>query len=288
MKKTNLKKTYKKKKELIKGRITIIILLVVVIIGAVALVGGLFPTVEHIDLGRKVVIVDEEAARNESSRDSLQLRDIPFKECEETAAVDFLLDRTGSMRLTTPDGEQKIKKLKDAVNTFYDNLSQDSVIGVQSFADSAIYGGPSVDVIINLKKDITNFKTQINALPADGSTPTAQGLSLAYQELQKGIQKFPERQFSLIVVSDGQPCCEDQTFSRDPRNVSPDPSQQIKDLGVTIYSIGIMTQQQIADGEMEQLLKHIASSPENFKLSPDGEDLERIIAEISQDLCQSI
>ena len=285
-------RTIKRKKRVIKrrknildtfsrGSITIALLIGIVIVGAVYFVGGIFPKVEHIDIGeqgRRVVIDTEADPATGAAEDALRLRTIKFKPCSETAAVDFLLDRTSSMTLRTPSGEQKMDVLKDAVISFIDNLSDSSVIGVQYFSSADI--GNLIE--IQLKKDAGDYAAQIRALPPLGNTPTHDGLAYAYNRLQNGVPKYPEREFAFIFVSDGQPVPPTQ----DPRLFNPDPSQQIKDLGVEVYSIGILDQRQIASGQMKDMLTHIASSPENVFISPDGQDLEKIVNQIGQELCE--
>lgn len=262
------------------GNITLIILIAIVIAGAIYLVGGVFPHLEQIDTGEqgRVVVPDLEDTEGASSTASLRLKTIKFKQCTETAAVDFMLDRSGSMKQKTPSGETKIQALKDAVTLFIDNLSTDSVIGVQYFSSEGI--GNLIE--INEKKNIGDYSEAIKALPANGQTPTHNALAYSYNRLQNGVQKYPDRDFAFIFVSDGEPV----PSSQDPRLFDPNPADQIKDLGVEVYSIGILDNNQIRSGKMKELLTDIASSPDNVYISPNGEDLDNIIAQISQDLCQ--
>lgn len=262
------------------GNITLVILIAVVIAGSIYLVGGVVPHLEQIDTGEqgRVVVPDLEDTEGGSDSASLRLKTIKFKQCTETAAVDFMLDRSGSMKAKTPSGETKIQALKDAVILFIDNLSDNSVIGIQYFSSRGI--GNLIE--INEKQNIGNYAEAINALPADGNTPTHDALAYSYARLQNGVQKYPDRDFAFIFVSDGQPVPNTQ----DPRLFNPNPADQIKNLGVEVYSIGILDSNQIRSGQMKELLTDIASSPDNVYISPNGEDLDKIIASISQDLCQ--
>ncbi len=268
------------------GSITLPILIGIVILGAIYLVGGPLPHLEQIDTGEqgRVVVPDLENTDSATDSASLRLKTIKFKQCTETAAVDFMLDRSGSMKARTPSGDTKIQTLKDAVNLFIDNLSDDSVIGVQYFSSKGI--GNLIE--INEKKNIGDYANAINALPADGNTPTRDALAYSYSRLQNGVQKYPDRDFAFIFVSDGEPVPDfpPPKESQDPRRFDPNPADQIKGLGVEVYSIGILDNTQIKSGKMKELLTDIASSPENVYISPNGEDLDNIIARISQDLCQ--
>src|SRR3990167_4369952 len=83
-----------------RGGIGIITLMIVIIILAgIFLVGGIFPKPSTTDPNAEKFTVIPEIPLD--SRKSLQLKTIKFNSCTSTAAVDFLVDRSGSMRYGT-------------------------------------------------------------------------------------------------------------------------------------------------------------------------------------------
>lgn len=264
-----------------RGTITTTVLLGVVIIGSILLVSGIGPkyqiTPKDPNAGGFVPDIEDKTINEKS----LQLKTIKFKKCESTAAVDFLLDRTGSMSDSAPDGQRKLDKLKEATLTFVNSLSDDSVLGIQTFSSSGI----TDDVPIALFRDNKAVaESKIKSLQAMGQTPTTDALRFSLNKLKEGQSKFNDRQMNFIFVSDGEPVPNDQD-PRLPQN-NPDPSQEIKNLGITIYTIGILDANQIRKGRVQELLKHIASSPEKSFIAPDGNQLVEIYNQIRFELCK--
>lgn len=254
--------------------------MLIIVIGAVMLAGGVFPKYQitpRPDGSGFFTPVDDGKTVNEKS---LQLKTLKFKQCGETAAVDMMLDRTGSMGLLAPDGQRKIDKLKTATLAFVHNLSDDSVIGLQSFDSGSITN----DVPLSIYKDVkTLVDSKINTLSPGGSTPTTSALRFSYNILKDGIQKYPNRKIAFIFVSDGEPV----PSSQDPRlpQNAPDPSSEIKKLGITVYSIGILDAGQIRSGQMKSLLEHIATDRSKAFIAPDGTQLTEIYNQIRFQLC---
>lgn len=285
-------KSNRKKRSLIqqwflsKGSITFKVLLAVIIIGSVALVSGIFPQSQITPLDPDAPKVRPVIDKDNINQDSLQLRSIGFESCSQTAAVNMLLDISNSMNSRAPDGETKIKKLQDSTVLFSQNFTDDSVIGIQTFNSSCTTYIPDLKqpVPIQLFSGVSgSIESTIRGIQATGCTPTSSALSYSLEQLRPALNTYPDRNFSLIFVSDGEPVPD----SQNPQDNSPDPSQEIKNLGVTIYSIGIMTPEQIRDGSMKQLLEHIASTPDKAHIAPDGTQLTEIYNQIGTDLCQA-
>lgn len=277
------KRTILKKLQRSKGSITFALILGVIIVGSVLLVSGIIPkdqlTPQDPDAPTFRPIINEE----DQDRNTLQLRTIDFESCSQTAAVVLLLDTTGSMgRAADSSGKTKMDKLKESTILFTNNFTDDTVVGIQRFSSREI----SELIEVNYYRDVKDIvSSRINALPNIGGTPTADGLRFSLNVLRKSLPNYPGRHFSFVFVSDGFP----EPSSQDPRlpNNAPDPSTEIKNLGVTVYSIGIMDQRQINDGRMKQLLDHVASSPDKSYIAPDGNQLTEIYQQIGQELCNT-
>ncbi len=265
-----------------KGNIAFKAIIGVVIIGSILLVSGFFPkgqiTPKDPNAPKYRIDPDQD---NSTSRSNLQLKTIAFQSCSNVTAVNMLLDTTGSMSRQAPDGQTKMRKLQDATISFLNNFTDDSVLGIQTFSSQAIRELVRIDYYKNVKDGLEN---KIRRLPADGNTPTTEGLRFALERVKEGQARFPDRNFTFIFVSDGEPFPE----SHDPRlaHNAPDPSVEIKNLGVTVYSIGILEPLQIQRGEMKRLLEHIASDPGKAYIAPDGNQLSQIYEQIGFEMCK--
>lgn len=241
----------------------------VVIIGSIALVSGVFPK-------NQITPQDPNAPKFKPKIDdttlqkrSIQLKTVKFEVCSETVAVEMVLDRSGSMR------GQKIRDLKNTTRSFIDKLTDDSPIGLVTFGTGAIeafriqkYGEVKV-----------NLDSIINGLEPDGSTYTRDAMEKAKAALEVGIPEFPGRQFSLVLVTDGVP--------NPPNTQNPVvTANEIKNMGVKIYVIGI-TQNIIGRDRTEMLsLMNQVASPDSFFEAPSTTELQTIFERIGAEMCQ--
>lgn len=258
---------------LFKGDAMVTLLLAVVVIAAVFFVGGALPQQSPDTQDRSnEAVIDEDSLSSSTNGNQLQLKTLKFKKCSSIAAVSMMLDRSGSMG---DDG--KITKLKSATLSFASNFADDSVIGIQSFDSNDI----REDVPISYYKDVKDLVvTKVNALTPGDKTPTYRALQFSRDILIPAIPKFSDRTFNFIFLSDGLPV---PPQTEDPRGYSPNPADEIKALGVTVYTIGIFgPADSVAGGE---LLKSIASSPDNYFATPTGDDLSSIYDAIGTKIC---
>lgn len=299
------RKTIKKRKIFsfyLKGKVTIYLLILVVILGSILFAQGIFPksTITPSLEDQESILASQTPG---PERHNLQLDTLKFIKCGETAAIDFLLDRSGSMR------GNKLDNLKSAINLFTNKLSDNSVLGIQSFSDPT--HPQRVDIPISYYKDVKQIVVPITkSLDAEGSTYMRDAFELTRNELfsaldaknNDGSKKFPDKyKFNLIFISDGVPelldCSRQQhkdgICSTDSQNpiINPDISQQIKDKGITIFTIAYLD---IIDAgfndSLEAIMKHIASKDTNgnafyFK-APINNQLDGILAQISTKICK--
>lgn len=214
---------------------------------------------------------------------SLQLKPITFKKCSGTVTVDFLLDRTGSMGRITPSGKTKISRLKEAVRQLTDKLSDTSIVGIQSFSSNQTgINNITNDVPVSYYKDVkTLIPTKINALQAQGNTPTHDALAYSYTVLRNAQPLFKDREFSFILVSDGEPVPE----SQDPRGFNPNPADQIKALKINVFTLAIYDSSQAKNPKLSGLLRSIASKPENYYEAENADHVARLLEQIFTKLC---
>lgn len=205
-------------------------------------------------------------------QEGLQLRTIKFKECSAQSAITMLLDRTGSMG--TPS--LKIESLKQAVLSFSNNLSDDSIIGIQTYST----GGIDTLIPVSPYKDVkAQIPPAINGIQTGGSTNTTEALQYARDRLKEAQAQYPDKKFSFIFFSDGRP-----NVGPPPAEAVPNPADEIKAMGVTIYSVGIFSS---SDTQGQGVMLGVASRPDTFFNSPTGAELESIYKQIAQKICNS-
>lgn len=305
-KSTKSRKTIKKRRILSfysKGKSSVyIMLLVVVILGSILLAQGLTPkSMTSTDEGGGESILISEAPQQ--GRDNLQLDTLKFRKCSETAVIDLLLDRSGSM------GEGgKLSNLKNAIKLFTNKLSDNSVLGIQSFSDP---NNPQrVDIPISYYKDVRQIVVpKTEDLYAQGSTYMRNAFEMTKNELfsaldaknTDGSKKFPDKyKFNLIFISDGIPELLDCGRERQQRGEcsaesqspikDPDISQQIKDRGIKIFTIAYLYPgDDPFNAQLENLMKTIASKDDNgnpyYFRAPINNELTDILAQISSKFC---
>lgn len=286
------KRTVKKRKVKIpfwvRGDTTLYILLAVVIIGAFFLVGGL--SNGALSPGGQPQQLEPITTDRDSSKDSLQLQTLRFKRCSTQMNVDLLLDRSGSMRERTTSNQTKLNRLKEGVLALTKNLSDDSVIGIQTFSsdqDGTLLLDDAVPIGL-YKNSKTIIPTKVNALTSYGNTPTAGALNFSLEKLKEGINKFPDRKINFIFLTDGQPVPDSQD-PRLPEN-APNPATEIKNLGVDVYTIGIYSASSPRNpnnDKLSGLLKSIASKPENYFEASTGDEITTLLSQITQRICNT-
>jgi len=271
----------------LRGSVTITLLLIIVIAGSIMLAGGIFPKLKE-PLPDAEEAIPDMSSITPGGKDSLQLKTLKFKKCSGQTTVDLLLDRSSSMSLYTPSGQTKISRLKEAMLALTNKLSDSSIIGIQSFSSLSI----TDDVTISYYKDVKGIiPSKVNALIANGSTPTHDALTFSLGKLKEALPKFPaERKFNFILVSDGAPCpgvgCpQNPGADQDPRKYNPNPADEIKNLGVTVYTLGIYDSAQSRDPKLAELLRSIATKPENYFEAQTGDQTTKLLEAISTKIC---
>lgn len=265
--------------ELVRGSSSIFILLFVIVAGAIMLSGGVFPKEQpEIEENQTEYIIDEKSLPN-TSKKALQLQTLKFKSCASTITIDLLLDRSDSMGSETPTGEKKLERMKEAVLALVAKLNDQSIIGVQSFNSVS----RTNNVPVSYYKDVKGILPgKIEDLDHDGETPTQKALAYSYEVLKEALPKFPDRKFNFVLISDGAPVPPTQ----DPRLFDPNPADQIKSLGVNVYTIGIFDPKQAKDEKLANLLRSIASKPENYLEAKSGDETTALLTSITEKICE--
>lgn len=287
------------------------LILGVVFLGALTITGGLIPS-ERKPPPTNYKIGELDIPPGSSSQFNLQLNTLKFKNvtppvlpittpipdvtqtppvptptppCEQTITLDFLLDISKSMSWLTPSNWPKIERLKQAVLAITQDLSDNSIIGIQVF-NSTQLNQPILDDIIPISyyRDVKGLiPARVNALSAAGGTPTYAALAFSYSKLTAASLSFPGRKFNFILISDGRP----DPPSQDPRNFTPNPANQIKSLAniEKVYTVGVYDAAQAGNSALSDLLKSIASSPANYFQAQSADDIQALLSAIKTDIC---
>lgn len=291
----------KKKFPGLHGAIGLWVILIVIIVGSVLLAGGVSPKFENKSLeqntgtGEKFAVIEEPAPTD--TRNTLQLKTLKFKKveekkeprCTQTVAIDLLVDTSGSMSWGS-----KMLELKNALKAFTNPLSDDSVVALHRFHTT-----PSEVIPFSYYREVKqNMSATIDSLTPGGWTHTRDAFIFIKDKLSQAQSQFPNYQFSLIFFSDGIPESSNPTCTptgdpprcfettQDP-TIPPDIAAEIKNSGVRIFSIALLDESdQRFNAELTQLMRNVASSPNDFYFTLDESRLTEIYQQIGTTICQ--
>lgn len=281
-----------------KGSMGIVIYMVVIILlTSFLLTGGLFSKPSADENAEKFILLPDLPIDKHSS---LQLRSLKFGSCNVTTAVDFLVDRSGSMTFGT-----KLENQQSALREFGNKFPDEGILGMQTFSTTPTSAVP-IDYFKNIK---TVFFEAISNLNPVGGTSTKDAFVFAKTKLDAARLKFPDHKFAMIFISDGIPetydtnvTCPGGPDSRyctvNPRDsntcrcfdVGQDPTSvasEIKNSGVRIFSIRYLDpfDSKFQD-DLKTLMDNVATTPSDSYTVPSNEQITDILSEIAQKLCE--
>lgn len=319
-----------------KGEIYVVSILGVIILGSAFLVGGMFPDLNQVTnpldsftpkekKGNKnngaVQLIQLDAKKNprnnnQNNNQNNQNRSNP-PACQNNGAIALLIDLSASMQASN-----KMTKLKNALKSFSNDLSNTTFVGMYTFASPNVgdknVGTPEKEPKQRLpfgKFNKGSFDRAVGQLkpyvkpPADGATYMRDGLEYVSQKISQSKDDNPGKRFSLIFISDGVPeliecveshmpngvCQPDRNYdyTQDP-TLDPNVASQIKNSGVTIYSIAIFDPSDlIVTPKLKQIMQTIAGSNDPLTSqqqlyfeSANGDDLAAKYQQISSIVCK--
>lgn len=299
----------KKINEKQRGKASFYLLILIIILGSIIFVQGLAPKMKLSPPSstEELTVLSVTPA---DERKKLQLDTFGFKKCGEKAAIDFIIDVSGSMKYGN-----KMDNLKNSLTTFAGNFPGEGVIGMQLFS---VY--PSEAVSIGKFKDRkSEFLRQISLMSPQTGTHTKDAFLFAKPILQRMKTIFPEQQnYAVVFISDGVPetlerntqgrdnneCTTLETSSRycmpspeaqgacrcfDTDQDPTDVANEIKNVpGFRIFSIGYISgEDEKFQADLETLMKAVASSENDFYQAPITNQITEILKQISTQICQS-
>ena len=207
----------------------------------------------------------------------------PSEQCLAPVDIMLVIDKSGSMN--AQDGANtRIQNAKSAAITFVNtvNFSKDTV-GLASFNQNA-----------TLNQGLTNNNVTIinaiNALAASDQTNIGDGIKVGREELvlNGGATK------AMILLSDGAPnamtlpngslgfCFVNPTSPTNCTIYALNQSNITKNAGIELFTIGVGNN---INNFTKDLLKQMASTPENFFFAPNSTVLDAISLQIAGEIC---
>ncbi len=245
-----------------------------------------------------------------TDKDGLQLSTFGVLQCTNKVAINFLIDNSGSMQFGEPTA--KIDQLKVALRTFAEYFPPTGAIAMQTYSEAVKERVPFS--IFNTSKSL--FLEEVGAMGPQTATHSRDAFLVAEQNINLGKGLFPDYEFSLVFISDGIPesrqannFCDgdhdgdhgDQTGEYCmPHPLAPnacrcfdtnqDPSDiatRIKSNGTRIFTIAFTDDHADADldDKLQNLMRSIASSPNDYFHAPLNNQLTNIISLIANRVC---
>lgn len=238
-------------------------------------------------------------------KQNLQLETFTVDNCGQNSVIYFVIDTSGSMAFAN-----KLTNTKKAMQYFTNNMGGLSAIGIETFSKDVV-----VDIPLAYYKDVKpKVKQVISDMDADGWTRTKDAMQKAYEELKQSIENedYPGYAYNLVLMTDGVP----EVPPDQPRTcyvTTPDPNtapalrcfakeedptvpanipQEIRDLGVDIYTINVYSPSYHSDAVMFPYLQHLlrdeVSSPpinSHYFVSTNASNLSTILQNINNNIC---
>lgn len=278
----------------------ILIILLAISFGVYS-VGGVVPKMSD---KNTTLIEDQELYfdhRSGKARDTIQLETFGLRSCGSNAAVNLLIDNSGSMAYGS-----KMQNLKTALKTLADNFPDSGVLTLQTYSVYPVELVPFEDLF---GKARPRFLQAVNSMAPIEATHSKDGFLFAKAKLDAGRPKFPKHKFAMVFISDGIPedgptnnrcpggisgpicgqhpqgfkgACRCFSASQDPRTVA----TEVKKSGVRIFTISYVDD---SDQKFNKLLTNmmteVASSPSDAYLAPSSDKVLDILKQIKVKLC---
>ena len=277
----------------------IVLIVFLLIILASFLVGGIIPSVTNktlTPLGENEVDFSKIATNPHSN---LQLKTFGIKQCSSNAALDLLIDNSGSMSFGS-----KMDDLKNALRVLASNFPDNGVLTLQTFSEVPIELVP-FDKLFG--QDKPQFLTAVNLMHPISGTYSKDAFVFAMGKIAEGRRKFPNHKFSLLFISDGIPetgatnqacqggvngpncgtapsgTCRCFASEQDPTAIA----AQIKQTGVKIFTITYTdTSDAKFDTKLKAMMSNVASSPSDAYVAPASNQVATVLKQIQTKICQ--
>lgn len=202
--------------------------------------------------------------------------------CATPVDVILVLDRSGSMASDGKNPPQPLSMAKNAAADFVDQLSVEDQAGYISFATDVTspIDQPLTKDLYRVKASIGGTDILTNGLQY---TNIAAALASARDEFRTQRKRADARQ-AVVMLTDGAPTDpknpQNPQDTEYPVNLAKDAAKDLKDGGVTLYTIGLGSDVNV------EFLKGIASYPEYYYAAPSGSELGKVYKQIASTICK--
>lgn len=186
----------------------------------------------------------------------------------------LVLDASGSMGTTGPNGKTRIEALNEGVQTLEKHLREDDTAITRVQLAIISVGGPAN--VADVMMDWTDASTfQAFPLKTGGATPLGRGMQLALELIEQGKQNLRSAGISytrpwIIVISDGEPTDDSSVWASAAKECkSAEASKKVE-----IFAIGV-------EGANLQKLGELSSKP---PLMLDGVKFNELFVWLSSSL----
>jgi hypothetical protein len=270
----------------------VLIFIAVAFVGAMLLTNGILPSfVKSIpppfDSSSELLTPNPSGNQN-----NLQLTTFGFKQCSGgLIALDFLIDSSGSMGTS-----DKMVQLQNGLREMVSEYPDSGVIGMQMFNAPDFTPPNGINELVPMSLYSSNkiqVQTAINGLIPNGFTYTKTAFEFVQPKLLAAKSIFSQYKINLVFLSDGVPetavsdaACGNQTrcfaTEQDPTSVA----TQIKQNGIRIFTIAYVDQSDASlNTQLQNLMKNVASSPNDYFILPDSSQIASILKQISTKIC---
>jgi Mg-chelatase subunit ChlD len=189
------------------------------------------------------------------------------------------IDRSGSMAALGANPPQPLTDVKNAAVYFVNQLDENDIVGMVSFATNA---GTSTESLLSsdtglIKEAIDNISIGTQGIQ---QTNITEALSKSLEELSSSRKRdgIPS---VMVLLTDGVATFPQKSGEPDyPESSALSLGQLIKDRGIRLFTIGL------GKDLNEGFLTSLASSPDDFYLAPTAKELNEIYAQIATKICQ--
>ncbi|OHB15702.1 MAG: hypothetical protein A2566_02045 [Candidatus Zambryskibacteria bacterium RIFOXYD1_FULL_40_13] len=178
------------------------------------------------------------------------------------------------MRSENVDPPEPFNTVINTAKNFINNLTDEDQVAVTSFGTNSkqestlsLNKNVAIEAINNLSLGTTTEQTNIT-----------EGLASAFNELKSSRGRVNSKSV-LVLLTDGIPTEPKRVVADYPMTSAQAISAQIKDSGITIYTIGLG--KEVSD----QFLKSISSDAGHYFYAPNKEMLSDIYNKITSNLC---
>lgn len=193
-----------------------------------------------------------------------QLTDVPV--------VQLVVDRSGSMseKLASNNGMSSIDTLREITRDFVQDMSPETLVSVQSFADSS-----EIEQVATRDKDL--MLRAIAMLESGAGTDIVKAVNLAL----KSLRAIPSSQRYLVFVTD-----EAMSISSEQKEVFDTLLAMLRDENIRTFWIGIGIDPSIP--RTEEPFKHAANlSGGRYVVSKDASEIKKVFVELSETMSET-